>query len=202
LVLVAVLVGEAVCDEEKVDNRVPVLVCELEGVWVDVGLSVPVRELEGVLVDVRDGDAVPVCDDEPVADLVELAVCVPVDVPEELPVPVDDELPVPVRDGVCDDVDVRDGVRVCVALCVAVMDGARKHGRTLSTSSTDGSFASTALAMRITRLCAPAAGRLTLNRCHSLRWNAPTCSMPVRYSTVSSPPGDDRWMSTICAWSR
>ncbi len=121
------------------------------------------------------------------------------EVPEGLPVPVDDEVPVPVTDEVSDVVGVRDGVRVCVALCVAVMDGARKHGRTLSTSSTDGSFASTALAMLITRLCAPAAGRLTLNRCHSLRWNAPTCSMPVRYSTVSSPPGDDRWMSTICA---
>ena len=150
----------------------------------------------------RDDDAVPVCDDEPVTLLVAVAVCVPVAVPEELPVPVDDELPVPVTDEVSDVVGVRDGVRVCVALCVAVMDGARKHGRTLSTSSTDDWSASTALAMLITRLCAPAAGRLTLNRCHPLRWNSPTCSMPVRYSTVSSPPGDDRWMSTICAWSR
>ena len=108
----------------------------------------------------RDDDAVPVCDDEPVAVLVAVAVCVPVDVPEELPVPVADELPVPVREG----------VRVCVALCVGVMDGARKHGRTLSTSSTDGSLASTTLVMPMTRLCAPAEGRLTLNRRHPLLW--------------------------------
>ena len=119
---------------------------------------------------VRDDDAVPVCDDEPVAELVAVAVCVPVDVPEELPVPVADELPVPVRDAVCEDVDVRDGVRVCVALCVGVMDGARKHGRTLSTSSTDGSLASRTLVMPMTRLCAPAEGKLTLNRSHPLRW--------------------------------
>jgi len=89
--------------------------------------------------------------------------------------------------------------RVCDGVRVGVMLGARKHGRTLSTSSTDDSLPSTTLATRMVRLCAPADGRLTLKRAQPLLWNGPTLSMPVRYSTVSSPLPDDRKMSTMCA---
>jgi len=97
--------------------------------------------------------------------LVEDCVAVPV------PVPVPELLGV----AVCDD----EGVDVCDGVCVGVMLGARKHGRTLSTSSTDGSLSSTTLAMRMTRLCRPADGRLTLKRAQPLLWYAPTLAMLI-----------------------
>jgi len=108
-------------------------------------------------------------------------------------------VPVPELLGVavCDD----EGVDVCDGVCVGVMLGARKHGRTLSTSSTDGSNSSIAFATRMVRLCAPADGRLTLKRAQPLLMYGPTLSMLVLYSTVSTPLPDDRKMSTMCAES-
>lgn len=119
-------------------------------------MGVPVE----VVVDVCDDEAVAVCDCELVA--VPVAVSVRDGEAVKLPVPVPELLGVAVCDG--------EGVRVCDGVCVGVMVGARKHGRTLSTRSIDDSLSSTALATRMVRSCAPADGRLTLKRCQPLRW--------------------------------
>jgi hypothetical protein len=184
-------------DSDDVGDAVALGVCEPDGlpvlVFVMLADSVPVALDDGVPVWVP----VPVVLDEPVPVWLPVPVALPEPVPVELllAVPVAELEPVPVRDAlpvlvtllepvpvallelVTDDDGVLDGVRVCDGVCVGVMVGARKHGRTLSISSTDGSPASNALAMRMTSVWVPAEGRLTLKRAHPLRWYAPTLAM-------------------------
>jgi hypothetical protein len=172
---------DAPADSDDVGDAVVLGVCEPDGLPVLMSVvlaeSVPVALDDGVPVWVP----VPVVLDEPVPVWLPVPVALLEPVPVELllavPVALLEPVPVALLEPVRDDDGVMDGVRVCVALCVGVMVGARKHGRTLSISSTDGSPASTALAMRMTRAWSPAEGRLTLKRAHPLRWYAPTLAM-------------------------
>jgi hypothetical protein len=150
-------------DSNELNEPAPVPVALDDGVPVWLWLPVPVELDEPVPVALDDG--VPVW----------LWLPVPVELGEPVPVALDDPVGVTLELAVCEGVWLALGV--CDGVYEGVIEGARKHGRTLSTSSSDDSLASTALAMRMTRLCCPAFGRLTLKRAQPLRWYAPTLAM-------------------------